>query len=371
MNAEPDLERRYRRVLRLLPGYYRARWEEDMVAAFLESCLTGDQEEDEFTLEFGRPTWPEVASVAAQAARLYLGGAGAPDRYFAWGQAVRGAVLAVLLFHAVRGLDGFVRLAWAHRLLGVPAPPASVLVTAPGGFWPNTFYQVGYVWIAVYGLLILGRYRAARVLAALAVLPDLAALVQTRLAGSPPAVSAWAYWALLEVVPVAAMAAFHVGAPPVPRRPWLPALPAAYLLVCGPVLAIQATGNAAWLPDIPGICCLLVALACLAQAPRAWSRTWSRSRLRPSAGAGAGAGVWSLTLTLLAALAAANRIASLGDYQHDPHLTAVSLAELLILAVAAALVAPDAGRALRQAPGPPGRLNGAAGTGAGEAPLPC
>lgn len=32
-----DLERRYRRVLRLLPGYYRDRWEEDMVAAFLDS----------------------------------------------------------------------------------------------------------------------------------------------------------------------------------------------------------------------------------------------------------------------------------------------------------------------------------------------
>jgi hypothetical protein len=27
-----DLERRYRRVLRLLPGYYRAQWEQDMVA---------------------------------------------------------------------------------------------------------------------------------------------------------------------------------------------------------------------------------------------------------------------------------------------------------------------------------------------------
>jgi len=36
-----DLEQRYRRVLRLLPGYYRDKWEEDMVAAFLDSWLTG------------------------------------------------------------------------------------------------------------------------------------------------------------------------------------------------------------------------------------------------------------------------------------------------------------------------------------------
>jgi hypothetical protein len=35
-----NLERRYRRVLRLLPGWYRQQWEEDMVAAFLDSWLT-------------------------------------------------------------------------------------------------------------------------------------------------------------------------------------------------------------------------------------------------------------------------------------------------------------------------------------------
>jgi hypothetical protein len=48
-----ELEQRYRRALRLLPGYYRQKWEEDMVAAFLDSSLTGDPEEDEFITEFG------------------------------------------------------------------------------------------------------------------------------------------------------------------------------------------------------------------------------------------------------------------------------------------------------------------------------
>ena len=60
-----DLEGRYRRALRLLPGYYRQQWEKDMVAAFLDSSLTGDPEEDEFITEYGRPSWPELASVAA------------------------------------------------------------------------------------------------------------------------------------------------------------------------------------------------------------------------------------------------------------------------------------------------------------------
>ena len=52
-----DLERRYRRVLRLLPGWYRQQWEQDMVAAFLDSWLTGDPAADEAILEFCRPAW--------------------------------------------------------------------------------------------------------------------------------------------------------------------------------------------------------------------------------------------------------------------------------------------------------------------------
>ena len=93
MSGDLDLEQRYRRVLRLLPGYYRDKWEEDMVAAFLDTWLTGDPDEDSVTMEFDRPGWREVASVAGLAARLYLGGAVAPRRYFAWGEAVRRAVL--------------------------------------------------------------------------------------------------------------------------------------------------------------------------------------------------------------------------------------------------------------------------------------
>jgi hypothetical protein len=118
----------------------------------------------------------------------------------------------------------------------VPAPPATI-AASPGGVWPPTvWYLAGYVWIVVFVALVLGHYRAARVIA----------------------------------------------------------------------------------------------------VPRAWS-----SR--------AGTGVWSLTLVLLAAVAGTYRIISLGDYAQDPHLIfyrqgphliAVGLAELLILAVAAALAAP-------------------------------
>jgi hypothetical protein len=70
MSGEPGLEQRFRRVLRLLPGYYREQWEEDMVAAFLDGWMTGDPYTDECVLEFCKPAWPEVASVALLAARL-------------------------------------------------------------------------------------------------------------------------------------------------------------------------------------------------------------------------------------------------------------------------------------------------------------
>jgi hypothetical protein len=57
-----------------------------------------------------------------------------------------------------------------------------------------------------------------------------------------------------------------------------------------------------------------------------------------------------------AAVAGAFRIASLGDYAYGyvyaPHLIGVGLAELLILAAAVALVAPDAARAQTAVPAP-------------------
>ena len=338
-----DLERRYRRVLRLLPGWYRERWEEDMVAAFLDSWLTGDPEADEYISKAAGPSGAETASVAGLAVRLYLGGAAAPRWSFAWAQAVRRAVLTVMLVHAVRGLAALAFLAWSRRWVGwVPGPPASMVNASPPSVWAMGGYVVDYAWIVAFLTLVLRYHRTARMIAALIMVLDLVWLLRRQITGTLPVpFGQWAYWVLLDLALVLAMTAFRRDAPPAPRWPWLLALPANYLLVPVPLLALQATGNSAWLPDFPGLCCILVALACLAHAPRAWSRHTN------------GSGVWSLTLALLAALAALFRIVSVGDYVHDPHLISVSLAELLILVVAAALVAPDAARAQTATPAPP------------------
>jgi hypothetical protein len=337
-----DLERRYRRVLRLLPGWYREQWEQDMVAAFLDSWLTGDPAADEYISRAAGPGGAEVASVAGLAVRLHLGGPGTPRRH-AWAQALRRAVLAVLLVHAVLGVDVLVFLVRSRRLVGwLPAPPASLVTAASGGAWVMAYYLVSVTWIVIFVTLALGHYRTAQVLAALAIVPNLAALLQAQRTGIMPApFGPWVFWVLIDLVPVLAMTAFHRDAPPAAPRPWLLALPAGYVLVYGPLLALQATGNSAWLPDFSGLCCILVSLACLAHAPRARSRQ------------AAGTGLWSLTLVLLAAVAGAYRIVTLTDYLNDPHLINVSLAELLIMLTAVALVAPDAARAQAATPAPP------------------
>jgi hypothetical protein len=306
-----DLERTYRRALRLLPRYYRQQWEEDMVAAFLDSSLTGDPEEDELIIEYGRPSWPELASVAGLAVRLYLGGAGAPRQYLTWGQAVRDAVLVVTLARATQALGSFAVLVWKHRPFGLFAPPPQLVAGSWDGIWAETWYAVGYAWIVAYIALVLGHYRTARGVAVLAIVPELVYLLQYP--------GWWAWWILFDLVPVLAMAAFHSGAPPVPRRSWLLALPVSFVLVAVPVIALQASGEASWL-DRPGLCCILVTIACLAHALSARSR---RS---------AGSGAWSLALILLAAATGIYQIIALVT---APHLRTAGVTELLVLAAAA------------------------------------
>jgi hypothetical protein len=95
----------------------------------------------------------------------------------------------------------------------------------PGGVWDMVYYLACLAWIVVFLTLALGHYRTARVLAAAAIVPGLAALLQAQLTGIMPApFGPWIFWVLLDLAPVLALTAFHRDAPPLAPWPWLLAL---------------------------------------------------------------------------------------------------------------------------------------------------
>jgi hypothetical protein len=61
------LERRYRRLLRVLPGWYRRDREEEMVDTFLTE--RADRPDADLDLEYGSPGWAEVRATATLAVR--------------------------------------------------------------------------------------------------------------------------------------------------------------------------------------------------------------------------------------------------------------------------------------------------------------
>ena len=236
-----------------------------MVAAFLDSWLTGDPEEDRGIMEVcrarlgggrrrGRPGRPAVPGRRGHTAPV-----------FAWGQAVRRAVLAVLLVHAVLGLRAGAPGLEPPSGRWLPAPPASLAVIAPA-------LARCMAWRASLDRDFRGAGPRA--------LPHGPGPRGTghrprpgRLAASPAhrhhagAVRVVELLGPVRSCPVLAMTAFHRDAPPA-RRLALAAGPAAgYLLVYVPVLALQATGNSAWLPDFSRAVLPPGRLACLAHAP--------------------------------------------------------------------------------------------------------
>lgn len=284
------LEDRYRRVLRLLPASYRQAWEEDMVATFLESEQPEDAEEAEFAADHGRPSWAEVASVVALAVRLRLGGDGAPPRYLVWGETVRRLALVGLLVQAVAALAGIGAWLWSPWVTNLVAPGQAADVQA----------LLGLVWVAAYLCLVTGRWRAARLFAALALARavfyfgvDLAAVEGAY--GLSRTVGL-----LLDALPVVALVAFHRQAPAVKARPWLVALPVGVALLTVALLLTYVSVPA--LVDWPSVVCVAVFAAAVGylSLPRLGWRNATVS--------------WSTALALLALAALVQRVVTLLDY---------------------------------------------------------
>ncbi|GGP94703.1 hypothetical protein [Streptosporangium pseudovulgare] len=276
------LEERYRRVLRLLPAPYRAEREEEMVDAFLEGSGGLTDADDP------RPRWSEVASVAALAVRVRLGGGGAGPRQLVRGEAVRLTAVLGLAFFAIRSCDWLIDLLRSYGVFGTPpAVPIS-----PGD--PGTAERVrdivglfgALLPIAALVALVRGRPRVAKVTALLtAVLAPLSAALSYDPGLQAPDALFWDVFArstaphlLLLLVPVLALlSGFHRDAPRTPSwRPVLWALPAAAVLnlafnALGPIALAAQTDFEVWSwiwPwwGEPGLACLALLVTSLIRA---------------------------------------------------------------------------------------------------------
>lgn len=336
------LERRYRRVLRMLPASYRNTWEDDMVATFLQSTTTPadttDPEDAAFTAEYSSPGWAEIASVLALAVRLRLGGAGAPPHYIARGEALRRVALVGLLLYAVTAVIGVAQL-WVltrfPHLLPLDPDPA----TGGLGFRVGTLAEL--LWVAAYLALVTDHRRAARVLATLAIAPQVASYTTDMITTGGAFALSHTYQLLLAAVPVAALVAWHPDAPPIPPRPWLLAFPGGLAVVTA--LTVLAAGmDPAGPADWPGLLCVLVLGAGCAYL------------LAPGTGWKRRAAPWPLALAILTVAVLGLRVVSLLDYLHYTALTpqlqtslVVGAAEAVAVLCSALVLAALARRDLR------------------------
>ncbi len=294
------LEQRYRRVLRLLPDGYRRSWEEDMVATFLQRAYAAVPEDPE-GVELGRPDRAEVASVAALALRLRLGGTGAPPRYRAWGAAVRRVALLGLFAHAVGAIVGVLLLVWSvKRLPGlvVPTDPAATSVDPAHGWLSLS----GLLWIPAYLSILHGHRRAGVILALLALLPPTATSVWQLARVDHAYALSRITWLAFAAIPVLALIGYHRDVAPVRPRPWLIALPATAVAAFVLLLLAQPSDGHDALLDWPGLWFTGLTIGAGAYLVAATRR---HTPDRP---------YWPLALALLAIAVLALRTAMLWDY---------------------------------------------------------
>ncbi|MEV0679328.1 hypothetical protein AB0I60_22680 [Actinosynnema sp. NPDC050436] len=181
-----NLERRYRSLLRVLPGWYRAEREEEMVGLFLTD------RDDDLDREHGWPGWDEAFATVGLAVRVRF-----RERSPA-GDAARLVALVGLAGHVVLAAQG---VATAVRYGGSPAVWFDALA------------------VGAFAAVVTGRWAWARWLALVS------AVVAVGSAVLAPGVSSW--WAVQSALPavvtaVAVWLGFHREAPAVPRaRRWV------------------------------------------------------------------------------------------------------------------------------------------------------
>jgi len=336
------IEERYRFVLRLLPASYRQRWEEDMVAAFLESVTPDDPEEAEFVRDYGRPSWPEVFSVVGLALRLRLAHAGAPPRYLVWAQAVRLASLGWVFLNAVAGATILAFHLWlVGALPGVGAPMNGEFLPLRTDHWVTASVVIGLLWVPAYLALLLADRRVGRALVTLAVIADSGLLLASTGRRDPVGGTIFVLLAANALLALS-LTAFHRHASRVRPRPWLLALPVGVVLATFLLTtAVPTTAPvAAWWADWPAQCSFVVVAASIVHlcVPRF-------RRMVP----------WTLALVILTLAVLILRVVSLPDYRGlvDPVFVTFGLVETGALVAVGVPLFVLAARALRRLPANP------------------
>ncbi|MES9526084.1 hypothetical protein [Streptomyces capoamus] len=299
------LETRYRTVLRLLPAYYRREREEEMVETYLWDV-------DREVQDQSRPTFGEVASIAALAVRCRLGAPGAPRRYALLGSGVRLFALSALLLQAASAVvSPVLQLTWAFtrgasgrrmfltEFTGRSTTETVVAVLA---------WTLPLLWPVAYFALVHDRRRLARYAALGAALPALWPLIRAIGSQAGDAAPPGLPWyetsaALLAWLPALALcAAYHRDAPGARLPGGSPGL--VFLAGC------VVTGGSLVL--LPGVADLVWAPATAFVVGAAGWLVW-RARGKDRTAPGAGLALAALGLLLLAV-----RVASLYPWLHVP-----------------------------------------------------
>ncbi|GAA1032904.1 MULTISPECIES: hypothetical protein [Amycolatopsis] len=203
----PELQ--YRRMVRLLPRWYRAEREDEMVGALLDARDGGRIEE-------GR----ELLAMLGLGLRARLAASSAPARVVAFGDTVRLVALLGLLWGVMKGVLAVGRdlsdaVTFPH-LLGPFA--ATVMVHVAHRLWLDLALTAATTVPLV--LLFAGRRRAARMVAGAVLVAGFAAfLYRYSFSFSPDLLGYFVpQWLPLLLM----VAGFHAGAPlPVARKWWL------------------------------------------------------------------------------------------------------------------------------------------------------
>jgi hypothetical protein len=222
-------ERRYRRVLRLLPTGYRRRWEQDMVSAYLDSVA-----------DTPRRAAGELLAVAWLVLRLRLNGYHATPRSQLWYQTVLGIAMLTTLYESLDATRVFA------DLVGV-----AVQVEMAWPYHVTSWWGVlSLVWVATFVCVVRGRVVAARVLVLVALIHQmgLTSLVVAHTVspggwGLPPDALSTARQA---GVCVAAVTVFLIPQDFRPARGWL----AAFIVPAVVVIPVSVASAVLYSPDL-------------------------------------------------------------------------------------------------------------------------